>query len=93
MILQCILLNLFPSVYLPGHFISIFRLFLGSTKIYFPNHTIFDNKNQILHEIVSILFGAAYEPFLSAFLNSFLDSGDFCRLLATFANSLDLDQA
>ena len=27
------------------------------------------------------------------FLNSFLDSGDFCRLLIAFANSLDPDQA
>ena len=25
--------------------------------------------------------------------NSFHDSGDFCRLLITFANSLDTDQA
>ena len=28
-----------------------------------------------------------------SFLNSFPASGDFCRLLITFANSLDLDQA
>ena len=32
-------------------------------------------------------------PSVSSFLYSFLASGDFCRLLKTFANSLDPDQA
>ena len=49
---------------------------------------------QVCHNMQSYTSAsnAGHKNMLSHTINSFLASGNFCRLLITFANSLDLDQ-